>query len=48
VPLLIVGMVLVLAVIGTGAFLVLGGDDDDPGRTTALPSSTQVPTEVPT
>ncbi|MER7546474.1 hypothetical protein [Actinomadura sp.] len=39
VPLLIIGTVLVLAVIGTGAFLVLGGDDDDPARTASLPSA---------
>ncbi|WP_433476607.1 hypothetical protein ACQPZP_05895 [Spirillospora sp. CA-142024] len=42
--LLIVGAVLVLAVVGTGAVLVLGGDDDHSDRTSTLPSATSVPT----
>jgi hypothetical protein len=44
VPLLIIGAVLVLAVVGVGAFLVFGGDDDEPSRTSSLPSSGSVPT----
>ncbi|RKS71128.1 hypothetical protein BZB76_5614 [Actinomadura pelletieri DSM 43383] len=40
VPLLIIGMVAVLAVIGVGAFLVLRSDDDDPARTISQPTYT--------
>ncbi|MGP4027570.1 hypothetical protein [Actinomadura sp. 3N407] len=39
VPLLIFGLVGILAVLGLGTFLVLeSGDDDDPGGTTTLPT----------
>ncbi|NEA24094.1 hypothetical protein [Actinomadura bangladeshensis] len=39
VPLPIIGVVLVLALAGVGAFLILGGDDDG-DRSAAIPSST--------
>ncbi|MFI0372739.1 hypothetical protein ACH35V_33170 [Actinomadura sp. 1N219] len=40
VPLLIIGVVGVLALVGIGAFFVLESDDDDPPRTSSLPSYT--------
>jgi len=46
VPLLIIGVVVVLAVIGVGTFLIVSGDDD--GRTTAFPSYTPYSPPTPT
>ncbi|MFA1550845.1 hypothetical protein [Actinomadura chokoriensis] len=46
IPLLIIGVVVVLAVVGVGTFLVVSSDDD--GRTSAFPSYTPYSPPTPT